>query len=143
MELQKRPWIGAATLAFVAAFALQSTAQAQASFASSNDEPVTYSADVASIIQENCTVCHNPSGIAPFALMTYEDARRYSRRIKEAVQDRVMPPYYYDADVGIQDLKEDWRLSNEDINTIVAWGRPRHPARQSGRDSAVGHYRQR
>ena len=122
MELQKRPWVGAAIVTLVAAFAFHSTAQAQATFASSSDDaPLTYSADVASIIQENCTVCHNPSGIAPFALMTYEDARRYSRRIKEAVQDRIMPPYYYDTDIGIQDLKEDWRLSNKDINTIVAW----------------------
>ena len=120
MELQKRSWIGAATLALVAAFAFQSTAQAQVSFASS-DAAVTYSADVASIIQENCTVCHNPDGIGPFELMTYEDARRYSRRIKEAVQNRIMPPYYYDSDIGIQDLKEDWRLSQEEINTIVSW----------------------
>ena len=120
MEPQKWSWIGAATFALVASFTFQSSAQAQATFAlSSHDAPLTYSADVASIIQENCTVCHNPDGIAPFALMTYEDARRYSRRIKEAVQDRLMPPYYYDNDIGIQHLKEDWRLSDEDINTIV------------------------
>ncbi len=116
------PWIGAATLALVAAFALQSTAHAQATFASSsNDAALTYSADVASIIQENCTVCHRPGGIGPMSLVTYEDVRRYSSRIKNAVRDRVMPPYYYDNDIGIQHLKEDWRLSDEDINTIVSW----------------------
>ena len=32
-----------------------------------------------------------------------------------------MPPYAYDRYVGIQDLKEDWRLSLDDISTIVAW----------------------
>ncbi len=129
MELQNRsqhshlwrPWTGAATLALVAAFTFQTTAQAQANFASSNDADVTYSADVASIIQENCTVCHRAGGIGPMELVTYQDARRYSRRIKENVVSRVMPPYYYDNDIGIQDLKEDWRLSQEDINTIVAW----------------------
>jgi hypothetical protein len=122
MQMQKRSWIGAATLAFVAVFTFQSTTQAQASFASSsNDAALTYSADVASIIQENCTVCHREGGIGPFSLTTYEDARRYSRRIKAAVQNRIMPPYYYDNDIGIQDLKEDWRLSQEDINTVVAW----------------------
>ncbi len=122
MESQKRSWIGAAALAFAAAFAFQSAAHAQVSFASSSDDAaLTYSADVASIIQENCTVCHNPGGIAPFNLVTYEDARRYARRIKEAVANRIMPPYYYDNDIGIQDLKEDWRLSQEDINTIVSW----------------------
>jgi len=121
MELQKRPWIGAAIFALVATFAFQGSAQAQVSFASSNDVDVTYSADVASIIQENCTVCHRAGGIGPMELVTYEDVRRYSRRIKENVVNRVMPPYYYDNDVGIQELKHDWRLSQEDINTIVAW----------------------
>jgi len=122
MELQKGSWIGAAALAFVAAFAFQSAAHAQVSFASSSDDAaLTYSADVASIIQENCTVCHRDGGIAPFALVTYQDARQYARRIKDAVASRVMPPYYYDSDIGIQDLKEDWRLSQEDINTIVSW----------------------
>jgi hypothetical protein len=32
-----------------------------------------------------------------------------------------MPPYYYDDDVGIQELQHDWRLSHEQINTVVAW----------------------
>lgn len=32
-----------------------------------------------------------------------------------------MPPYAYDRDVGIQALKQDWRLSEEEISTIVAW----------------------
>jgi hypothetical protein len=32
-----------------------------------------------------------------------------------------MPPYAYDRDVGIQDLLEDWRLSLDEIATIVAW----------------------
>ena len=121
MELQKRPWIGAATVALVATFAFQSTAHAQASFASSNDADVTYSADVASIIQENCTVCHRAGGIGPMELVTYENVRRYAPLIKNKVANRLMPPYYYDNDIGIQDLKEDWRLSQEDINTIVAW----------------------
>ncbi len=121
MELQKRPWIGAATVALVAIFAFQTSAHAQATFASSNDAALTYSADVASIIQENCTVCHREGGIGPMSLVTYQDVRRYSRRIKEAVANRIMPPYYYDNDIGIQELKHDWRLSQEDINTIVAW----------------------
>ncbi len=53
------PLIGAATFALVATFAFQSAAQAQASFASSqNEAELTYAADVAIIIQNNCQVCH-------------------------------------------------------------------------------------
>ena len=40
---------------------------------------------------------------------------------KEQVANRVMPPYYYDSDIGIQELQHDWRLSDEDIATVVAW----------------------
>jgi len=116
------PWIGGATVALLATFAFQSAAQAQANFASSQDDAeVTYAADVALIIQNNCQVCHRAGGIGPMELVTYQDARQYSRRIKEAVSNRVMPPYYYDNNVGIQELQHDWRLSQEDINTIVAW----------------------
>jgi len=116
------PWIGAATLALVATFAFQSAAQAQVNFVSSqNDADLTYAADVAIIIQQNCQVCHRAGGIAPMELVTYQDVRRYSARIKDKVANREMPPYYYDRDIGIQELKHDWRLSQEDINTVVAW----------------------
>ena len=116
------PWIGAATFALVATFGFQTTAQSQASFASSsNDADVTYAADVASIIQENCQVCHRAGGIGPMELVTYENVKLYAPLIKIKVENRVMPPYYYDNDVGIQELKHDWRLSQEDINTVVAW----------------------
>ena len=131
MELQKRgersglwmPGIGAATVALVATFVFQGAAHAQVTFASADGdfEDVTYTKDVASIIRQNCTVCHRPGGIGPMELVSYDDVRRYARRIRRAVADRLMPPYYYDNDIGIQDLKHDWRLSEEDINTIVAW----------------------
>jgi hypothetical protein len=93
---------------------------AQVELASANAE-VTYAEDVAEIIQGSCTVCHRPGGIGPMNLVTYEDARRYARRIREQVANRLMPPYYYDSDIGIQDLQHDWRLSDEEIATVVAW----------------------
>ena len=131
MDLQNRsdlprPWmrgVGAATIALVATLAFQSSADAQVTFVSADgiDVDVTYAADVAPIIQKNCTVCHRPGGIGPIDLVDYEDARRYARRIRRQVSNRLMPPYYYDNDIGIQELKHDWRLSQEDINTIVEW----------------------
>jgi hypothetical protein len=129
MDLQTRStrlgsfWIGAATLALIATFAPQGAAHAQVTFASADgvDVDVTYAKDVASIIQKNCTVCHRPGGIGPIDLVDYDDAKRYARRIRRQVSNRLMPPYYYDNDIGIQDLKHDWRLSDGDINTIVEW----------------------
>ena len=115
-------WAGASTFALVATFAFQSAAQAQVSFTSSQDDAeVTYAADVASIIQENCQVCHRAGGIGPMELMDYEDVKLFAPLIKVKVANRLMPPYYYDNDIGIQALQHDWRLSQEDINTVVAW----------------------
>jgi mono/diheme cytochrome c family protein len=124
MDLQMRntrQWIGSAVVALFATFAFQGTVDAQVSFASNDDAEVTYAGEVAEIIQSNCTVCHRPGGIGPMNLVTYEDARRYARRIREQVANRLMPPYYYDNDIGIQELQHDWRLSDEQINTVVAW----------------------
>jgi hypothetical protein len=121
MVLQNR--IGPVAIAFIATFAFQGPVQAQVTFASSDDlnTAVTYAVDVAPIIQKNCTVCHRPGGIGPINLVDYDDAKRYARRIRRQVSNRLMPPYYYDNDIGIQELKHDWRLSDEDINTIVEW----------------------
>jgi mono/diheme cytochrome c family protein len=114
-------WTAGAATALLAAFVLQAEAHAQAQFASNDARAVTYSGDVAAIIQQNCIVCHRPGGIGPMNLLTYEDARRYAQRIRAQVGTRQMPPYSYDRDIGIQDLKEDWRLSEEDVATVVAW----------------------
>jgi mono/diheme cytochrome c family protein len=110
-----------ATLVFGATLALAAEASAQARFASSETRAVTYSGEVAAIIQQNCMICHRPGGIGPMNLVSYEDARRYAQRIRAQVSNRLMPPYAYDDDVGIQDLQEDWRLSDDEIDAIVAW----------------------
>ena len=110
---------GGAMLAALALLALQAvplTAQESAT-----DDPVTFTRDVAPILQENCQICHRAGSVGPMALLDYRDARRYARRIKDQVARRLMPPYHLDTGVGIQEIKNDWRLSDEEIGTIVAW----------------------
>lgn len=85
------------------------------------DDEVTFARDVAVLIQENCQNCHQPGGIGPMALTTYEEVRPWAGVISQLVATREMPPYHYDTDVGIQEIKNDWRLSDEEIGTIVAW----------------------
>ncbi|MEX2583277.1 MAG: cytochrome c [Gemmatimonadota bacterium] len=84
-------------------------------------DQVTFAKDVAPILQQNCQVCHQPGAIGPMSLMTYDEVRPWARVIQLRVEEREMPPYHYDTDVGIQKLKEDKRLSVEDIQTISAW----------------------
>ena len=120
-RLTELPRVFGYALALLAGTAVLSPAQAQVSFSASETDEVTYTRDVAPIIQQNCEVCHRPGGIGPMDLVTYDDVRRYARRVREQVANRLMPPYYYDDDIGIQELQHDWRLSEEDIATVVAW----------------------
>ena len=82
---------------------------------------VTFARDVAPLFQQNCQVCHQPGQIGPMSLITYEQVRPWAPMIREKVLAQEMPPYHYDTNIGIQALKEDKRLSPEEIATIVAW----------------------
>ena len=85
------------------------------------DEEITYANQVSRIIQDNCEVCHQPGGIGPMSFTNYDEVRPWAPLISLKVGAREMPPYQYDHDIGIQELKNDWRLSEEEINTIVTW----------------------
>jgi mono/diheme cytochrome c family protein len=101
---------------------------AGAQTAAGSSSQVTFTKDVAPILQRSCVACHRPGEIAPMSLMTYEDARPWARSIKTRVENRVMPPWHVDKTIGIQDFKDDPSLSDEEIATIVKWvdsGAPR------------------
>jgi hypothetical protein len=83
--------------------------------------PVTFSKDVAPILQAKCQECHQPDSIAPMSLITYQQARPWARSIKERVATRQMPPWHIDKTVGVQKFKNDMSLTDEQIATIVAW----------------------
>ena len=82
---------------------------------------VTFAKDVAPILQKNCQQCHQPGAIGPMPLTTYEQVRPWARAIKQKVITGEMPPYRYDRDKGIQNLKFDLRLSEAEIETIARW----------------------
>jgi hypothetical protein len=82
---------------------------------------VTFTKDVAPILQKNCQACHRPGSIAPMALLTYEDARPWGRSIKQKVATREMPPWFIDKNVGIQHFSNDRSLTDDEIATIVKW----------------------
>lgn len=89
---------------------------------------VTFSKEIAPILQRSCQNCHRPGAIAPMSLMTYEAARPWASSIKQRVVARAMPPWFIDKTAGIQRFKEDKSLSDQEIATIAAWvdgGAPR------------------
>ncbi|MBZ5609192.1 MAG: hypothetical protein LAP38_13095 [Acidobacteriia bacterium] len=82
---------------------------------------VTFTRDVAPILQAHCQVCHRPDNIAPMSLLTYQDARPWARSIKQQVMQRNMPPWFIDQHVGIRKFKDDPSLSEQEIATVTAW----------------------
>jgi hypothetical protein len=81
----------------------------------------TFTKDVAPIFQDKCEACHRPTSIAPMSLVTYEDSRPWGRSIKARVAARNMPPWHIDRTVGIQHFQNDRSLTDDQIDTIVAW----------------------
>src|SRR2546427_1900666 len=82
---------------------------------------VTFSKNVAPILQRSCQTCHRPGSIAPMSLLTYQDARPWARDIKEKVARRLMPPWHIDRNIGITKFKDDPSLSDAEIATISNW----------------------
>ncbi len=105
-------WLGLTALALLG---YQTQAMAQA------EQQVTYNGEVGRIINENCVVCHREGGIGPMQLSNYDQVRPWAPLIQLRVANREMPPYSYDHGIGIQELQGDWRLQQDEIDTIVAW----------------------
>lgn len=83
------------------------------------DRLVSYSGEVAAILQARCQACHRPGQVGPFALLTYDDARRWATSIAEVVEDRRMPPWHADPRSG--HFRNDRSLSPADRATLLAW----------------------
>ncbi len=82
-----------------------------------SSDSVTFNKDVLPILQKNCQGCHRPGEVAPMSLLTYNDARPWAKAMKVAVATKKMPPWF--AEVG--HFANDRRLSDAEINTLVAW----------------------
>ena len=53
----------------------------------------SFQRDVAPILREKCTGCHQVGGIAPFSLETAKQASKWAQAIGAAVDAKVMPPW--------------------------------------------------
>ena len=91
---------GLAGLVVVMAAGTPANAQASASAATSGQ--VTFTKDIAPILQEKCQTCHRSGGVAPMSLLTYQQTKAYAKEIKKRVTARTMPPWFIDKTVGIQ-----------------------------------------
>ena len=80
---------------------------------------VTFTKDVAPILQKHCQTCHRPGEAGPFSMLTYEDLRPFTGAMRVAVQHKIMPPWFADPEFG--HFSNNRALSEQEIKTIVAW----------------------
>jgi Copper type II ascorbate-dependent monooxygenase, C-terminal domain len=101
------------------------TAAADKSVNAKNTAP-TYSKDVAAILQSKCLSCHRRNQVGPFALDTYERARKRSNDIAAVTEERTMPPWKPTQGVGPK-LKHDQSLTPQQIEILTAWAKAGAP----------------
>jgi hypothetical protein len=53
----------------------------------------TFNKDIAPILYQNCVTCHRPGEVAPFSLLTYQDAAKRAKLISTVTERRYMPPW--------------------------------------------------
>jgi mono/diheme cytochrome c family protein len=82
-------------------------------------ETVTWSNQIARLVQRECQACHRTGEIAPFPLVTYGDAARQARKIQRMVERRMMPPWK--PVPGVAEFIGARRLSDADIALVREW----------------------
>ena len=120
------------TMCVVTAAILLASAAPAAAQVTPEVQDVTFTRDIAPILQRSCQRCHRHEAAAPMSLLTYEDARPWARSIKYRTglrnKPEAMPPWYIEKDVGIQRFKGDLSLTEEEIAKVAWWadnGAPR------------------
>ncbi len=99
--------------------AVLAAAIATAAVAATVSTSVTYSKDIAPILQRNCQGCHRPGEAAPMSLLTYQEARPWAKAIREAVLVKRMPPWFADPHFG--KWSNDVSMPQAEVDTLVAW----------------------
>lgn len=88
--------------------------------------PVTFSKDVAPVLDKHCIACHRAGEAAPFALVTYEDAAKRAAQIAAVTRRRYMPPW--PPEPGHGDFAGARRLTVSELEVLQRWaatGAPR------------------
>src|SRR5688572_3386674 len=85
--------------------------------ASQSIAQVTFTKDVAPIIYNNCTKCHRPNEIGPFAMTKYQEVLPWAQAIKYVTSIRFMPPWK--ADPHYSRFIGERVLTDEQIATIA------------------------
>ncbi|HTQ11343.1 MAG TPA: hypothetical protein VMI31_14860, partial [Fimbriimonadaceae bacterium] len=91
-------------------------------------------ADVAPILYAKCAGCHHPGEVAPFSLLTYQDAKQMAPTIAAAVGQKIMPPWQA---VSHGEFTNERTLTPDQIQTLQTWAKNGAPAGDLAKAPAV------
>ena len=80
---------------------------------------VTFTRDIAPIIQANCAACHRPNQSGPFPLLTYDDVSGHANQILEVTRSRFMPPWK--PAPGFTRFLDELRLTEHELSLLDVW----------------------
>ena len=80
---------------------------------------ITYANQISRLIQRRCVQCHRSDGIAPFSLLSYEDASAWAETICEVVNNERMPPWHANPKFG--HFANDGRMTNDEKKLLCQW----------------------
>ena len=86
---------------------------------------VTYSNQIARILQDRCVECHREGEIAPFALTDYDEVVGWAETIAEVVREKRMPPWHASDEYG--QFENDCQLTKDEKESIYTWVRAGAP----------------
>ncbi len=87
--------------------------------APAKDASVTYSKDIARIVQTHCQECHRPGQIGPMPFMNYDDVAAWGETIRTVVNQNRMPPWPADRRFGT--FSNARGMPDADRQTLLAW----------------------
>jgi len=79
----------------------------------------TFNKDIAPILYQNCATCHRPGEVAPFSLLTYQDAAKRAKLISTVTEKRYMPPWK--AEPGYGSFANERRLTDAQLQLLKSW----------------------
>ena len=79
----------------------------------------TFNKDIAPILYQHCAICHRPGEVAPFSLLTYQDASKRASLIATVTERRYMPPWK--PEPGYGRFADERRLTDAQIALIKEW----------------------